>query len=444
MSVKIITVLNNVELPIYHINNKFKMKLFNKFPFASYSTGIPCYLINLYLQSNDNINLSYTSILKKSYALSLLIKFSEDNNLDFKNFNSSSLFLFSKSLEEELNKNDPSKKSRSNNSINSILKTSLYFFDFLGRKILNQPDFCIEILQAELKKNVISIEERGTIERYGWYHKSFVRADSKKKRTPISQNCIDRLYEEIPNLSESRHVQYRTSIMLKILDITGARAGEVSRLRINDIVEAYNQESPLLKMETLKRRGGNETRYVPVEKIDLKEVMTFIKIYRSKIIRKTIGKEKDHGFLFLNENTGNNILSATISNEMNKLKKLAGIQEQTCAHMFRHRYITKFFVKLIKQYDFENQDDFRNALLDINSLKVYIQQATGHKDVRSLDHYIDLAKAEITNIDKVIEKVNNVSGEESIIREEKRLLNQLKEGLISVDKYVVELENIRK
>ena len=64
-------------------------------------------------------------------------------------------------------------------------------------------------------------------------------------------------------------------------------------------------------------------------------------------------------------------MAATISNEIAKLRKIAGIKEEICAHMFRHRFITNFFVKLIKQYDWENKNEFKNALLDINSCQVF-------------------------------------------------------------------------
>jgi integrase len=99
--------------------------------------------------------------------------------------------------------------------------------------------------------------------------------------------------------------------------------------------------------------------------------------------------------LLISEKKGNPIVAATISNEIAKLSKIAVIEEKICAHMFRHRFITNFFIKLIKQYDWENKDEFKNALLDINSLKVHIQQVTGHKNVESLNSYIDLAKAEL-------------------------------------------------
>lgn len=73
--------------------------------------------------------------------------------------------------------------------------------------------------------------------------------------------------------------------------------------------------------------------------------------------------------------------------------------------MFRHRFITKQFVNLIKQYNYENQDQFRKALLDTNTLKQKIQQMTGHQNLNSLDVYIDLAFNEIFNTKVVLDKV---------------------------------------
>lgn len=183
-------------------------------------------------------------------------------------------------------------------------------------------------------------------------------------------------------------------------------------------------------------------RYVPVQKNDFNEVMSYIKIYRSKIIKGTLGKNNDNGFLFVNENTGNKLLAITLSNDINRLRKISGIKQQVCAHMFRHRYITNLFINLIKQYDLENQDDFRNALLDINNLKVYIQQATGHKDVNSLDHYIHIAKSELTNMSNVKENLNNVLDFESKQKEEQRLLKMLKNKEISTKKYIELIEKL--
>ncbi len=76
----------------------------------------------------------------------------------------------------------------------------------------------------------------------------------------------------------------------------------------------------------------------------------------------------------------------------NKIRKAASIEENFCVHMFRYRFITNLFMQLIKQYDIQNKDQFRNSLMDLENLKVYIQQATGHKNVNSLENYIDITK----------------------------------------------------
>lgn len=73
--------------------------------------------------------------------------------------------------------------------------------------------------------------------------------------------------------------------------------------------------------------------------------------------------------------------------------------------MFRHRYITNIFINLIKQYDLEHKDGFRNALLDVNTLKAHVQQLTGHKDLSSLDTYLHLAKSELANMPEILKKL---------------------------------------
>lgn len=98
-------------------------------------------------------------------------------------------------------------------------------------------------------------------------------------------------------------------------------------------------ENPTLRIRTLKRKSDNiDYRYIPVNKVDFNEINSYIKIYRSKVIKNTIGKINDEGYLLINENTGKEILPITISNEINKIRKAAGIEENVCAHMFRHRF----------------------------------------------------------------------------------------------------------
>lgn len=110
--------------------------------------------------------------------------------------------------------------------------------------------------------------------------------------------------------------------------------------------------------------------------------------------------------------------------------------------MFRYRFITNLFIQLIKQYDIKNKDQFRNNLMDLENLKVYIQQATDHKNVSSLDHYIDIAKSELTNMDLVVDSLQQEKNKESIEKEKKKLLRMLKNKEITTKEYINIIENL--
>ena len=251
------------------------------------------------------------------------------------------------------------------------------------------------------------------------------------------------MYENVGNTSNSTFVQKRNRVILKLLEITGARVGEIALLTVEDIQSIFAQENPTLKMRTLKRRGGLvDYRYVPVHKADFNEILTYIKIYRSKVIKNTLGKSEDEGFLLISETTGKAILSITITNEINKIRKAVHIEEHVCVHMFRHRFITNLFIQLIKQYDIQNKDQFRNSLMDLENLKVYIQQATGHTNVSSLDTYIDIAKSELTNMDKVVDNLLEIRDTESVEKEKQRLLHMLKNKEITTTEYIKQIENL--
>lgn len=325
-----------------------------------------------------------------------MVKFCDKKFQDFKE----SFFIkFSEYLKFE---GEQFRTERSNNTINAILKNALYFFEFFGKKFLNNDHFCSSVLKEEIKSTNLSIgAANNSIQHNGWFHRCFLPYDIKKSRSPISQQHIDQLYEAIDENSQSNFVKQRDLVVLNLLEHTGARAGEIALLKVEDVEKALKQKEPMLKMVTLKAKQ-EAVRLVPIHPLILNKLKTFIKIYRAKVIHKTIGKNNEYGYLLINEKTEKIFVVATISNEIENLRKITKIEEQVCAHMLRHRFITSFFVKLIKQYDWDNQTEFRNSLMDVNSFKIHIQQVTGHKNVESLNHYIDLDKAEITGIDKVI------------------------------------------
>lgn len=99
---------------------------------------------------------------------------------------------------------------------------------------------------------------------------------------------------------------------------------------------------------------------------------------------------------------------------------------------------------MIKQYDLENKDSFRNALLDVNTLKAHVRQLTGHKNVNSLDTYLHLAKSELANMPEILKKLDIQRDKESKEAQERYLLNELKAGTITTEEYITKLEQIKK
>lgn len=425
-----LTFIRNMELPIYFFNNKFKTKKFSKFPFFTFNNGTPFLVLNSYIQSEEIIKLSDETIFKTAYSLTHILRFCEKNKIKFSHFSENDFVAFSHSLQEE---------DRENKTTVFILSNTLNFFNYFGKKFLDIENYCIDILHCFYKKTITKSNK----ETKSLYHVCFPIKEPTKRRSPVSLNNIEKMYENVPKTSDSSFVQKRNRVILKLLEITGARVGEIALLTVQDIENVFTEDKPALKMRTLKRRGGLiDYRYVPVNKADFNEIATYIKIYRSKIIKNTVGKVNDKGYLLISENTGKAILPVTITNEINKIRKAAGIEENVCAHMFRHRFITNLFIQLIKQYDIQNKDQFRNSLMDLENLKVYIQQATGHKNVNSLENYIDIAKSELTNMDNVVDNLLEERNIESIEKEKQRLLTMLKNKEISTTEYIKQIETL--
>lgn len=404
--------------------------------FLVHSNGKPCILGNMYIMEQEEKRRSFYTIKQYSNNIAHLIRFCDFKNINFYSMTNDLFIEFSNELRNQVKKDNPIIKYRSSNSLNAILKTCLDFLYFVGKINLNE-NFIYDAIRAFQRSNEISLSNKnGTIKVDGWGHICLANSSPLKKREPISLNLINKLYEAISTSKNSKFIKLRRINLLNILEATGARIGEIALLKIEDIDEVFNQNNSFLKMTTLKRRDNKKIRFVPINKIDLSQIKSYIKVHRQKIINNTIGKEKDHGYLFVSELTGKPMTSSGLSNELNYIKKIANIDEKACAHMFRHRYITKQFINLVQQYNLENQDDFKNALLDIQTLKQQIQQITGHTSISSLDIYIDLAFKEITNFDVIIDKVQIRNKYESFENKLERINRELANGALTIKEYL--------
>jgi integrase len=321
----------------------------------------------------------------------------------------------------------------------NIGRTCLGFLGYVGDLYL-EPSFigATGTIRAEVKEFKLTNQGKQIVRTY-WHHHSFPNPEPQTRRLPISSANIAKLVEVIPDVSVTTYQRRRRFILVRLLEITGARRVEVANIKAEDIYNARAMEQePLLKVYTAKRAGGREEhRYLPVSRTDLELVVNYIEKFRHRIIKKTVGVAGDLGYLLISERSGQRLATETLTNELLLLARSAKIEEQACAHMFRHRFITKLFVALIEQHEYENADGFRRALLDGETLKRKVQEYTGHTSVGSLDPYIHLAFEEVSKFGNTLDLIKAKLAVESLQSNLKGIVLELSQGKSPIEQSVL-------
>lgn len=419
-----------------------------------------CFEINLYMLDLYKRGLSRRNNggTLRTYAanLSHLIRYCYCNEVDFIDLTDNHFSLFIKTLQGERNIQNFNQLIRDANTIIHIGRNCLDFLRFVG-EFHNRTNFVgdkgtICSIQKEFDLQLTGKSNHRRISKKYWDHHSFPTPDPYKKRLPIASADIKKLRQAIREIEGiSWFLKRRKQIMLMLLEVTGGRRSEVAALTVDSVMTARAMKEPLLKLITVKRRRDTY-RYVPIVRPDLDKLISYIEKDRQRIIRQKVGLNQDHGMVFVSETTGLPIKAPTLSDEINALARVAQIDGKICAHMFRHRFITKLFVSLIEQHQFDQADDFRKALLDTQSIKQKIQQWTGHANLTSLDVYIDLAFDEVSKFNNTLDRfflkrvVDSLREEIEDIQHELQL-NKNVNSLISkiemvLNNFEMELENV--
>lgn len=335
--------------------------------------------------------------------LTHLIRFCWRRNTDFSELTDNQFTEFVAELCKETKPRDPSSKRRDANSVIAIGRTCLSFLDSLARQSADTGLIGPEgRVRACLRTHSIKIpgnRGKGSTKTVSyWHHASLPNPDPKKKRPPISSAHIEDLRKAVSKVGGTPHLRARRHLTIKLLEVTGARRGEIALITTASVLNAAAMEHPMLHIPTLKKRGGRvEYRYVPVSRADLKFILQYVEVHRRAIVRRRLGRDRDHGLLLVSETTGDAFQPDSVTQDIRILAAAAGIGQKACPHMFRHRFITKLFVALIEHHSMENPDHFRKALLDGESLKRKVAEWTGHTSLDSLERYIQLAFDEVAN-----------------------------------------------
>lgn len=379
------------------------------FPFIQYPNGLPCYEANLYLLKflkEGHSTFNKGSISKYASNISHLVNYCYYNKINkFSSLNDNQFTDLIKTLTAEV---DPITKLRvrKNNQVITIGNQCIDFLFFIQNlyKISNL------IGTTSLYKIKVIYKSKATREkakngfRNGHYiHYSFPHQNNKKTRLPVSFHAIKKLREYIKS-SYVRPLAFRQLCIVETLEYTGARRAEVCLLKVQDIIDALTtpSKSPLLRLTTLKNKKKKE-RVVPVPRNFLENLSIYIRFFRKPLILKSIGMQNDHGFLFISHTSGLPLTPDTITTYFYNWGK--SLNENVHPHSFRHLFITEKLKLLILKHNYENVDEFRQALLNTNMFKQMLQQWTGHSSIASLDNYINLAFSDLSRSEKLKDDV---------------------------------------
>lgn len=421
-------------------------------PHIVYPDNTPCMIANLYMLALSQRKTGRGgSLLSRrgskggtvgDYALKVgqLIRFCYLRKINFLDLNDDLFTDFIYELRKETSPKNSSQKKKDEPTITTTGRVCLDFLDYVGNFYGDTTFVSPEgTIRGEQKKQ--TIEGKNPIVKTYWHHHSFSTGGRKRKRKPISQTNIEKLYDAIYEMDSSRFTQHRREIQLQTLEHTGARRAEINQIKVSDIVAAAEMKEPMLKLVTLKREK-DRIRFVPVHRMFINDMLKFIRISREKIIQSTIGKKNDHDYVFVGEH-GKPLSDGTLSNEIYDIRTFAKIEEEVCNHMFRHAFCTNLFVLLIERHEIENEDRFRQQLLGEATFKAEVAQYTDHKNPESLTVYIRHAFNRISGFQKTVSSAEIIRVIELFDRKQLLLINKLEHGLLTIEKYKLELEQLK-
>lgn len=411
MQTQLVRLIPTVDLPNYYFRGRLTVSQHQDVPYVSWPDGRPCLLANLYVLELLRRKLSTRgrggTLRQYSHNISHLLRYCCTNDVDILSLTDDRFTHFVNCLRAERSQLNFEIAFRGPNARITIARNCLDFLSYIGH-VFADPSFVGPggRIRAEKKSCEMALEgsEKHIIRDY-WTHHSLDVREPQRRRSPIDAASIAELYKAIVTSGHSDHRIRRRQCFLRVLEMLAPRVGEVALIRVSAVLAATRMKKPMLELPTFKTRNKASTRFVPVLRQDLAELMRYIKVHRRATIKRTLGAECDHGFLFISETTGRPLSARTLSNEIGLLRAVAGIRRQACAHMFRNRFITKMLIWVIEQYDLQNPDQLRKALLSSETLKFEVTQWTGHKSTHSLDPYVDLAFKEFTSFNKVLSAV---------------------------------------
>ena len=396
---------------------------------VTWPDGTPCTLIEIYLISRFRRGASVredggslrATVSKLIHLIQYCWKIKRDLwELDDDNFYDMVLLLMN-----QMKHNAPLIRVRDNNTVRSIIASIVDFLLWIQNEIMIDkyfigigPEYKIKLIERKIlqpKRNYYIIQRI--------YHR-LPPHDTKEPKRPIDREKRNAIWKAVSDMTHvvrflptwgrsnaisiflRDYLKARRELLLELLEATGARPGELSRLSVSKNEDCY--ENKELILITLKRRRHIE-RKIKLQPGVAMRLTVFIRKYRSGLLKEihAAGQQSTPmDLLFLGIN-GTPMTERVMVSEFNRISKVAGLGEyQSCMSMFRHRFITKQVAIHLSLY--LNDNNKTKEMMTDGDYRTILKKvcvSTGHGDEASLLHYIDLALDELgfsDQIDKAI------------------------------------------
>ena len=378
--------------------------------FPNYS---PCWEVTDYLLAESS-RISAQSLKTYADQLSVFVRFIYSRSLYFADMSDGFLHEYADYLTGE---------SRTSNTIRSLIRRALWFTLWL-KHTSRVHQGVIDFDNADAQINITTKTHRYENRRNGarhnrsyLYHEAMPPPNIPHERRAIRSDVIDALWIATEHL-RTRYRRERDQVILALLEVTGARRSEIAEIRVADIPKA--RTAGYLTIISAKTQSYR-TRDVPIDSATLDRIEQFINNDRAALLarKKTQGREaRNEGKLILSAK-GAPLKTQSISDEINILKRSAGITEPAHPHIFRHRHVTLVLNQIHQDLNAAGLSSMSDALI------MRINSQYGWKNDEMFHYYNDQYVAESEGWNNVSYAIIERLTDESVRRELTSLLERI-------------------
>lgn len=391
--------------------------------------GVPCYEAELYLldvASRYTVRKTDGGSLKGLAGdISHLLRFVYAQNMRLWEMTDADMKDAIAGLQEERNPIRPYLPRRNGDTIDRIVDRWIRFFTWLQeswipeRVIVGTADS-----NPQIPLHARPYTDHRGLRRVVFKYRYIPIHATPEKKGPIPRDLKIRLWGAVARLSnpESASISYRQrfkseadfhflreyvrrrrELLLQLLEATGARPGELARIKVslNEDCSATTR----ITLDTLKRRTTAQ-RSIPIEHGVAIQIELFIVKYRARLLEmlRDTGVVPNPEDRLLLSTRGAPISEISLDKEFRRIVYAAeAAEEQACMSMFRHRFITNMVKLHLIGFMTDNPGRGRHSMTesDYRTILKRVATFTGHGSEESLFDYIDLAWNEMGIFDYV-------------------------------------------